>query len=85
MKQITEQKKDKLFVIILGIVLVNLVYYFSGNLYYLIKNYTSFWSWTITFANGVALWGILFLLRIYRRNRKIAKETEQTANQSTED
>ena len=80
-----QQKKDKLFVLILGIVLVNLVYYFAGNLYYLPKNITSFYFWTVLIANGIALWGVLFLLRQYRRNRKIAKEAEEANRQPTED
>jgi len=69
-------KRDRVFIIVLGIILANLVYYFAVTITFLPHNLTSIWHWAIVIVNGVAIGGCLWLLRTYRRMIKIAKETE---------
>lgn len=75
-------KKDRIFVLTLGLVLANLVYYFAGTFTRLLGNLTSAWHWALLIANGVAIYGVLFLLRSYRKGRKLDKTKEK---QETED
>lgn len=71
-----KQKKDRIFIIVLGLVLVNLVYFFAGAVSALVTT-RHFWAGLWVFIDGIAIIGVLYLLRSYKRSRKEAKLEEQ--------
>ena len=81
-------KRDRIFVVTLGLVLANLIYYFAGTFTCLLGNLASAWHWAVLVANGVAIYGVLFLLRSYNKGRKLdeaTKDNPNTQEQETED
>ncbi len=76
----TTVKKDRIFVIVLGLILVNLILFIGATAGALLSMPTSTWLWAILTANIVATLGVLVLLKAYRRGRRIEKEaqTEET-------
>ncbi len=90
-----KQKKDIIFVIVLGISLVNLVLIFTGTISGLINAINIDKGWSLSdyvktvawiLIDGLAIIGILYLLRSYKRARKETKrlEQEQKAREETE-
>jgi type VI protein secretion system component VasK len=71
-----KQKKDRIFVIVLGIVLANLAYQLAGVLMHLTAQVTSIQGWAVLTANVIAIAGVLWLLRSYRKGRKFEKAKE---------
>ena len=71
-------KKDRIFVIVLAIVAANLAY---QTLWLAIGITGGQWSsayvWLLIVANTIALTGVLWLIRTYRRSRKNAKEQDK--------
>lgn len=78
-----KQKKDKTFIIVMGLALVNLVYFFSGAVSAVITS-KNLWAIIWMFADGIAIIGILYLLRSYKRARKITKENEEKEREEIE-
>jgi len=68
------QKKDRIFVLTLGLILANLAYYFAGVTVEIFANPTFVWYWAVLIANGMAIFGTLWLLRAYRKGRKNDKK-----------
>ena len=77
-----KQKKDHIFVIVMGLVLANLVFSFAGYLSVMWVVRESPFYWTILLANILAILGVLMLLRAYRKGRRIGKEEEKTNTQT---
>ena len=73
-------KKDRIFVITMGLVLANLVYWFSGYLSTIENNYMSAYFWAVLLADLFAIIGVLWLLRVYKKGRKVEKESNITSN-----
>ena len=67
-----QPKKDRIFVIVMGLVLVNLIFLFAEAVSSAIS-YKSLVPFFWIFTDGVAIIGVLYLLRSYKRARKIAK------------
>ncbi len=77
-----KQKKDKIFVVVMGLVLVNLIYLFAGAVNnFVITRAIIAVVWII--ADGLAIVGVLYLLRSYNRARKAAKK-EKKIEEDTE-
>jgi len=78
-------KKDRIFVIVLAIVAGNLAY---QTLSLAIGITAGWWKspylWMLVIANAVALAGVLWLLRAYRRSRKIAKTEDKSQDSKKE-
>jgi len=70
-------KKDRIFVITMGLVLANLIYWFAGYLSTITTNYTSAYFWAVLLADLFAIIGVLWLLRVYKKGRKIEKATKE--------
>ena len=60
-----KQHKDKIFLAVMGITLAMLALHFASAV--------AVHSWWLVAANGIAIWGVLWLLRSYRRMIKNAK------------
>lgn len=74
-------KKDRIFVIVLGLVLANLVYWFAGYLSVITTNWASAYYWVVLLADLLAIVGTLWLLRTYRRGRKIVRDEQRKAQE----
>jgi hypothetical protein len=81
-----KQKKDIVFIVVLGIALVNLILVFARAVSGLVAAVTidkgwTWWDFTQgglwLFIDGIAIIGILYLLRSYRRARKETKRLER--------
>ncbi len=70
-------KKDRIFVITMGLVLTNLVYWFSYYLSRMMISWASAFYWALLLADITAIIGVLWLLRTYKKGRKIEKEKEE--------
>jgi type VI protein secretion system component VasK len=70
-------KRDRIFVITLGLVLANLAYWFSIYLSVIGANWTSASYWALLLADLFAIVGVLWLLRSYRQGRKEAKREQE--------
>lgn len=70
-------KKDKIFILVLGVILANLVFQFAGYLAAIFERPMSVELWSLLIANGVGICGILWLFRVYKKGRKVEKEREQ--------
>jgi len=70
-------KKDRIFVIVMGLVLVNLVYWFAGYLSTIVNNLTNAFFWAVLLADIIAIIGVLWLLRAYRTGRRITNENNK--------
>jgi len=75
-------KRDHIFVIVLGLILANLTYYFAGAITFLPSNIRSPLHWSITIVNGIGIFGTLWLLRTYRRAIKEAKESKEIKSEN---
>ena len=80
-----KQKKDRIFVIIMGLVLANLVFFFAGATNAL-ATAPNLWTVCWVFVDGIAIIGVLYLLRSYKRARRIekAEETRATEEEHTD-
>ena len=79
-------KKDRLFVLILALVIANLSYQLIKTLlalqiYISCCIRASIFLMVLALANVVAIIGVLWLLQNYRRRRRIAKEEESNKPQ----
>ena len=80
-KQIQKkQQKDRVFVIVLAIVLASLVLSLPDAIE---KVAQSVWNAGLLFADGIAIIGVLYLLRTYRRARKYGKEEQASKEEHT--
>jgi len=70
------QKKDMIFIIVLGLALVNLIYFFAGAVSAAVVT-KHWWAAIWIFVDGIAIIGILYLLRSYKRARKETKRIER--------
>ncbi len=73
-------KRDRIFVITLGLVLANLTYWFAGYLSTMGGNLTNAYYWALLLADLFAIIGVLWLLRTYHKGRKNAKKEETDVN-----
>lgn len=73
-------KKDRLYGLILAIVLGNLGYLLAGALTSLWYNPQLLQLWALVFANIIAIVGLLWLMRDYIRKRKREREAEESQN-----
>jgi len=69
-------KKDKLFIIIAALVLANLVYFFAGAVSAFVTT-RYWWAALWIFADGIAIIGVLYLVRNYKRNIKREKHERE--------
>ena len=67
-------KRDRIFIIVLAIILANLVFIIGGAVNTLASNITSWGAWALLIADLSALIGALWLLRSYRRRIVYAKK-----------
>lgn len=74
-------KRDRIFVIVMGLVLANLTYWLAGCLMTLIANVTSAWHWAVTLADLTAIIGVLWILRSYKQGRKEARDEQRRAQE----
>jgi glucan phosphoethanolaminetransferase (alkaline phosphatase superfamily) len=74
-----KQKRDLTFLLILGLVLINLVYFFAGAVSSTITT-RHWWSGLWIFIDGISIIGVLYLIRSYNRARKETKKLEQEEN-----
>lgn len=72
----TKVPKDYIFVIVLALVLVNLTLWLIRLINVLMVNWLSPLVWALTISTVMAIIGVLWLLRSYKRGRKIAKQNE---------
>ena len=72
-----KQKKDKVFIFVIGLIIANLAWYLAGNIAYLFVSYTNIGYWATLVANIIALIGALWLFRSYRRGIKIEKQSRK--------
>lgn len=71
-------KRDRIFVVVLAIVIANLSYGLITNLLNitLSERWADLSRWLLVIANVIGITGALWLLQSYRRGRRIAKEKE---------
>lgn len=67
-------KKDRIFVIVIALILANLVYFFTDAFVNATNNPSSVWRWTLLVADGVAIYGALWLFRSYKKGVRIGKK-----------
>ena len=70
-------KKDRLFTIVLCIILGNLAYYIWTAIGLLIDSPTHYRVWFFLIADITAITGVFWYIRTYLKGRKIAKQQEQ--------
>ena len=70
-------KKDRIFVLVMAVVVANLAINAGLTAGSIVAEPTAYGLWLRLVAQAVALIGSLWLLRSYRRARRIAKEHEQ--------
>ena len=71
---VEKKKKDRIFIIVLGLVLANLTVYFIDLLLAMPAGFASITWWALTIANCTAIVGVLWLLRNHKRSKKIERE-----------
>lgn len=76
-KKKQKSKKDTVFVIVIGLVLVNLTIYLTNSIMKLSLNYASINSWALCIADLIAIIGVLWLLRNYNIRRKQAVKDDK--------
>lgn len=70
-----KQKKDRIFIIVMAIIVGNLTYMLINMLLYLIiEDPTNVRGWAYTFTNIIGIIGALWLVREERKRRRIGKE-----------
>jgi predicted histidine transporter YuiF (NhaC family) len=62
-------KKDYIFTIVTGLILVNLVYFFAGAVSGFVTT-RHIWAAIWIFTDGIAIIGLLYLIRTYNKTRK---------------
>ena len=68
-------KKDRLFVIVIAIIVANLSYQLIDILIWIfIGNYKDFFIWALAIADIIGIVGALWLVRSYRRGRRANKD-----------
>lgn len=70
-------KKDRVFVIVIGILLANLALWTAGIISSLAEEPDNMTFWAYLVADTVAIVGALWLFRSYRRGRKRVRELER--------
>lgn len=66
---IKKPKRDTIFLMVLGLILVNLVYFFAGAVSGFVTT-RHLWAAMWIFVDGIAIIGNLYLIRTYNKNRK---------------
>jgi protein-S-isoprenylcysteine O-methyltransferase Ste14 len=72
-------RRDRIFAIVMVVVLGNLCFYLMQVIYALTMYPTSFWLWSMLVADSVGIIGTLWFMRTYRKARKAAKQKELDA------
>lgn len=74
--------KDRLFIIVLAIVIANISYHLLGTMMVITSGWwTSRWLWFLIVADSIAIAGALWLLRNYRQRRRLEREKEAQASE----
>jgi heme/copper-type cytochrome/quinol oxidase subunit 2 len=74
-----KNKKDKIFILVLVLTVGNLVWQLMSAIYSIANGEWKQMSiWLYVFADIIAVVGILWLLRSYRRSRKAKKDEEES-------
>lgn len=71
-------KKDRLLVIILGLVLANLALHTSTVISALTQHWNLFWLWMMFVADLVAISGVIWLLKEIKRGKRILSDDKDT-------
>lgn len=69
-------KKDNLFILLSAAVLGNLAYTMWGVIAAIIVYPTNLYYWALAICNGIAIFGMLWLMRDYKARRKEEKALE---------
>ena len=70
-------KKDRIFVIVIGVLLANLCLWTAGIISALAEEPTNTTYWAYLIADSFAIFGALWLFRAYRKGRKRVRELER--------
>ena len=76
------QRRDRIFVLVLAIILVNLVFWTASAITTVSTHPASAWAWSYLIAHFIAVVGTLYLMRSYFRGRKLAKRMEREQDKS---
>jgi len=72
MEEKVKTKKDRIFIIVMAIIVANLAYVLLQVISYLVQGgYTDIQAWALAVANTVGIVGALWLVREERRRRRI--------------
>lgn len=81
----TKTKKDRLFIIVMAIIVANLSYILIQVIPYIVMGgYTNLQAWAIAVANAIGIVGALWLVRDERRRRKIDLQTKENSFEKEE-
>jgi lipopolysaccharide export LptBFGC system permease protein LptF len=72
-------KRDKLYEIVIALILANLGYFCSKIVIGLMINVRSLYTWGLLFANIMAIWGVLWLFRDYKKRLNAARKERDAA------
>ena len=84
-KQGIKIRKDRIFIFVLVITAGTVIWHFMSSIYGMFINsgWMHFRIWMYLIADGLAFWGVIFLLRGYRRTLKAQKkELEKKQNEN---
>jgi len=70
-------KKDRIFVIVIGVLLANLALWTAGIISSIVDEPDNITLWSYLIADCVAIYGALWLFRSYRKGRKRVRELER--------
>ena len=76
-KEKKKLKKDRIFILTVGILLVNLCLWTAGVISALVDEPSNTTYWTYLIADSIAITGLLWLFRAYRKGRKRVRELER--------
>lgn len=76
-------KKDRIFVIIIGLVLANLAYFFAGTMASIVDEPDVIGHYFWLAADGFAIFGALWLFKTYRKGVKSAKKEARQEEQDS--
>lgn len=71
-----QMKHDRLYEIVIALILANLGYFCSRIVIVLMIDVRSIYAWGLLLANAVAIWGVLWLFRDYKKRLNAAKRKE---------
>ncbi len=78
LKEKIKTKKDRLFIIVMAIIIANLAYILFQIIPYLVAGgYTNIQIWALLLSNTVGIVGAFWLVRQERKRRRIEKERRE--------